>query len=189
MRTSENLPWYGFCHYCGHTMQSALRHAEGLHCQSCNHVTFFNSVAVAVLIAPCADHTNGREHGVFIQKRGINPRGEWALISGYVMQGETWEAAACREAYEEVQIVCRHEEVEAERPQLLLVANSSTLRQVIIVGTVQSVFRVKEFVPTDEVLERDVLFPDDDIQLCFPIHRQALSLYWEALGVPHKQRE
>lgn len=168
-------------------MKDAVRHAEGLLCQHCNHVTFFNSVAVAVLIAPYVDHVSGRENGVFIQKRGIDPVGEWALISGYVMQGETWQAAACREACEEIQIVCRHEDVEAERPKLLLVENSSTRKQIIIVSTVQAVYRVEDFVPTDEVLERDVLFPDDERQLCFPIHRKALAMYWEALGVPHKQ--
>ena len=186
MNTSEQLPWYSFCHYCGHSMAGATTTDEGPRCPNCGNVTFLNSVAVSVLIAPCGVHESGRDHGVFIQKRGIEPaRGEWALPSGYVMAGETWETAACREANEEINIVCRHEQAAEEKPKMLLLANSSTRKQVIIVGVVKQVFRVGEFAPNEEVLERAVLFPSDDQQLCFPIHRQALAMYWENLGVTH----
>ncbi len=182
----EQLHWYGFCHYCGQSLADAHSNAEGLKCAHCGNITFMNSVAVAVLIAPCGIHESGRTHGVFIQKRGIAPNiGEWALVSGYVMKGETWEAAACREAAEEIQIVCRYKDVDDECPKHILTDNSSTRTQVIVVGYVEGVYHIAPFVPSTEVLERDVLFPDDTRQLCWPIHRKALALYWEKLGVPH----
>jgi 8-oxo-dGTP pyrophosphatase MutT (NUDIX family) len=170
-------------------MKKAHKTPEGLHCPTCSHVTFLNSVAVAVLIAPCGAHESGKTHGVFIQKRGIEPaRGEWALPSGYVMAGETWEAAACREAFEEINIVCRHEYSSLETPQHLLTENSSTKKQVVMVGFVGGVFHIGEFTPHTEVMERDIIFPDDDRQLCFPIHRRALAMYWEQRGIQHSVR-
>lgn len=183
---SQQLPWYGYCHYCGKSLKGAAPSLEGPRCNNCGNITFLNSVAVAVLIAPCHNHQSGRRNGVFVQKRGISPNmGEWALPSGYVMAGETWEAAACREASEEINIHCRLEHSRLENPQLVLLGNSSNRKQLIVVGSVESVYRVGEFVPNHEVLERDVIFPDDKRQLCFPIHRQALALYWSRRNVSH----
>ncbi len=180
----KSLPWYGFCHYCGHSLTDSLKSLDGPKCINCGNTTFLNSVTVAVLIAPCINHPSGRPHGVFIQKRGIAPAiGDWSLPSGYVMSGETWESAACREAAEEIQVICRPEHSELEKPQLVHVGNSTNRRQVIIVGAVERVYEVGDFIPNHEVLERDVMFPDDLRQLCFPIHREALRLYWSKLGI------
>lgn len=180
----KSLPWYGFCHYCGQSLSDALKSPEGPTCIHCGNTIFMNSVVVAVLIAPCLNHPSGRKGGVFIQKRGIAPAiGEWALPSGYVLSGETWESAACREAEEEINIICRHEVTDLEKPKFVHVGNSSNRRQVIVVGAVERVYEVGDFIPNHEVLERDVMFPDDLRQLCFPIHREALRLYWSKLGI------
>ena len=182
----RSLPWYGFCHYCGQSLTDARKSGEGPTCIHCGNTTFMNSFAVSVLIAPCVNHPSGREHGVFIQKRGIAPAiGEWALPSGYVMSGETWESAACRETAEEINVHCRHEHNHLETPKLVLLGNSTNRRQIIIVGAVEWVHEVGDFTPSHEVLERDVMFPDDERRLCFPIHREALALYWSNLGVRH----
>ncbi len=101
------------------------------------------------------------------------------------MAGETWQSAACREAAEEIQIICRHENFAAETPEHVLTGNSSNRKQVIVVGAVSAVYKVGTFVPSHEVLERDVIFPDDEKRLCFPIHREALALYWSSKGVAH----
>ncbi len=105
------------------------------------------------------------------------------------MAGETWQSAACREAEEEIQVVCRHENFEAEVPKHVLTGNSSNRKQVIVVGAVSAVYKVGTFVPSHEVLERDVIFPDDEKRLCFPIHREALALYWSSKGVAHNIKE
>lgn len=175
---------YSFCHYCGEEMSSATETPDGPQCINCGQTTWMNVVGVSVLIAPYRDPESSKQ-GVFIQKRGIQPAlGEWALPSGYIMKGESWEAAACREANEEIGLVCRHT-VPFEKPKHLLTENSSENTMVIIVGFVEGIFQIKPFVPHPEVLERGILFPDDERQLCFPIHRQALAMYWDKLGIKH----
>lgn len=175
---------YRFCYYCGNSTNTASRTSDGIKCSHCNQTMWLNSVAVAVLIIPHFFVTN-QKLGVYIQKRGIEPAyGEWALPSGYVMQGESWEAAACREAAEEIDVICRHD-VAGERPTHLLTESGSQNDKVVVVGVAGGAFHIGEFSPNEEVLARSVIFPDDERQLCWPIHRKALAMFWELRGLSH----
>jgi len=192
MNTTDFKP-FSFCHYCSHTMKTAVLTPDGYKCGNCGNTTWMNAVPVAVLIAPCGNHESGRKHGVFTVRRGIPPFvGQLALPGGFITHTdevqETWQAAACREACEEIQIYCRNGTL-METPEHVLTESSYSERRtgdrVLIFGSVKGVFLIGTFQQTKEAQERVILFPDDEEQLCFSIHRKALAMHWDSLGVKH----
>ena len=88
-----------FCPTCG-TPLTSQRHGtqDRPTCPACGFVYFADpKVAVAVVIT-----ANGR---VLLGRRSNEPgRGRWALPAGYVDRGEALEAAAAREAREELNV-------------------------------------------------------------------------------------
>jgi ADP-ribose pyrophosphatase YjhB (NUDIX family) len=67
-------------------------------CPACNYVHFVNPKVAAVVFIEHDDR-------ILLVKRGVEPaRGKWALIAGFVDEGETPQEAAIREAHEEVGI-------------------------------------------------------------------------------------
>lgn len=184
---------YSFCHYCGYSMYNKAVTPDGYRCAHCGETTWLNAVPVAILIAPCGNHHSGRKHGVFTVRRGIPPFvGQLALPGGFITHTdevqETWQAAAVREAQEELNIYCRNGTL-METPEHVLTESSYGERRtgdrVLIFGSVKGVFHIGTFAPSTEALERVVLFPDDTQQLCFSIHRKALAMHWDSLGVSH----
>jgi NUDIX domain len=185
---------YSYCHYCGNPLDHEVcLTPDGYYCVYCSNTTWLNAIAVAVHIIPAVIDPSGRTHGVFTVRRGIPPfTGELALPSGFIthtsLVQETWQQAACRESNEEIQVVCRHD-VPFERPEHLLTESSYSEHRVgdrvLVVGVSGGAFHVGDFVPSKEALERVILFPDSVEQLCFSIHRKALKMYWDGLGIPN----
>jgi len=143
-------------------------------------------------------HESGRRNGVFTVRRGIEPFiGGLALPGGFQIYNpfftpkvkEPWEYGACREAYEEINVVCKPHHVK----HVLTESSYRTLpngeedvgAQNLIIGSVMGAFLINEFTPDKEAAERVVLFPDDEEQLCFSIHRKALAMHWDSLDVEH----
>jgi ADP-ribose pyrophosphatase YjhB (NUDIX family) len=64
-------------------------------CGACGETSYQNPAPVAVVVQPVGD-------GLLVVRRGIPPaRGRLALPGGFIDVGETWQAAAVRELYEE----------------------------------------------------------------------------------------
>ena len=91
-----------YCPSCGTLLEARPRDGRPRPtCPACGFVYFADpKVAVAVVIT-----TEGR---VLLGCRGNEPgRGRWALPAGYVDRGEALEAAAAREAKEELNVEVR----------------------------------------------------------------------------------
>jgi ADP-ribose pyrophosphatase YjhB (NUDIX family) len=87
-----------FCPLCGGTLERQAVAPDGkpeMVCLGCGFVYYLNHKLVAATI-PAAD---GR---ILLTRRAIQPAlGKWTFPGGYVDWGETVEAAAVRETYEE----------------------------------------------------------------------------------------
>jgi 8-oxo-dGTP pyrophosphatase MutT (NUDIX family) len=105
-----NPPTYDFvkgshCSWCG------SRFAEQIvwprKCFRCNNESYANPLPVVVaLIAVYHREDPFQEASVLIQQRNIEPqKGKWALPSGYINLGETWQEACAREVKEEMGLI------------------------------------------------------------------------------------
>lgn len=88
--------WY---HSCPHCQKPLVQTAEAARCPACNFVFYLNP-------APCTTNiiagTDGR---VLLGKRAIAPQlGWWDILGGFIEGGETAEASALREVFEETNL-------------------------------------------------------------------------------------
>ena len=84
---------FAHCTFCGARFTPGL--AWPRRCGACGESSYLNPKPVAVAVQPVAG-------GLLVVRRGIPPAvGRPALPSGYVDIGETWQAAAVRELFEE----------------------------------------------------------------------------------------
>lgn len=132
-------------------------------CSQCTNVSFQNPLPVAVLLLPV-------DAGVLVIRRGIEPRrGQLALPGGYIEMGESWQAAAARELYEEAGVTIDPATVREFR------VRSAPDGTVLIFGQGPA-FRTTElppFIPTPEASERVVL--TELQELAFPLHTQVVK--------------
>jgi ADP-ribose pyrophosphatase YjhB (NUDIX family) len=88
-----------YCHACGTLYKND---AWPRTCDNCNMQMWKRTNPVAVVLQPVFD---GRHKGILLGRRTIDPQaGTWGLPGGFVEFGETIEAAALRELYEEMGI-------------------------------------------------------------------------------------
>ena len=90
--------------YCPRCGAPDLQHSHGraLHCPQCE-LTYFHNVAAAVACIVLDDHGQ-----ILSVRRAREPaKGTLDLPGGFVDPGETIEAAACRELYEETGLVAQ----------------------------------------------------------------------------------
>src|SRR5689334_20595075 len=88
------------CSYCGarFTEQTAWPRK----CFICWNDSYKNPIPIVVSMVGVEIEN---KMGILIQQRNINPKkGEWALPSGYINHGESWEEAAVRENMEEMEL-------------------------------------------------------------------------------------
>jgi len=126
-------------------------------------VSFQNPLPVAVLLLPV-------DAGVLVIRRGIEPRrGQLALPGGYIEVGESWQAAAARELYEEAGVTIEPATVREFR------VRSAPDGTVLIFGQGPALRTtdLPPFTPTPEASERVVL---TELQaLAFPLHTQVVK--------------
>lgn len=93
-----------FCPQCGSPLEERLLASEDrlrLVCRGCGHILYINPKVVAAVIPEWGDR-------FLLLRRAIEPRyGTWTFPGGFVEIDETVEAAAVREAREEVGLEVR----------------------------------------------------------------------------------
>lgn len=129
---------------------------------------------VAVLVQPVLCREQNKT-GVIIGRRGINPfKGEFALPGGFVEFGETAEAAARREIFEEMQmkvgdIHFSHTYADDEGHFLVFFHGGLIYREHL----------EAMFMGSSECPEMAIAFEPQN--LCFPSHTQALERYLNSI--------
>lgn len=105
------------------------------------------------------------ETGVLVVRRAIEPRlGQLALPGGYIEVGESWQAAAARELYEEAGVVVDAAAITEYR------VRSAPDGTVLIFGLAPHILihALPPFTPTAECSERVILTQPKP--LAFPLH-------------------
>lgn len=128
-------------------------------CGTCGWVFYDNPK----IVVACSVIDGGR---VLWLRRGIEPqKGLWALPSGFMENGETLQAAACRELFEETGMVCDEGEL-----KLYSIGTLGIVDQVHVNFRVN--YRGQSYLESsDEALEI-AFFSDDDLprdQLAYPV--------------------
>lgn len=157
-----------FCSNCGKEVHLAIIPGDTVKrffCPSCGTVHYQNPKVIVGCLALHDDK-------VLLCRRAIEPRiGRWGIPAGYLENGETIEAGAVRETYEESYGV-------VAEPKLHCIYNLPHLNQLYIyfVGSLVS----WDFKPNSETSEA-ALFAYDEIpwsELAFTSNRFALEKYF-----------
>lgn len=153
-----------YCSFCGHRF--ADQQPWPRTCAGCQQTLYLNPVPVAVLLLQV-------DAGLLVIRRGIPPRqGRLALPGGYINLGESWQAAASRELFEETGVRIEAATVQDFRT---LSAPDGT---VLVFGLARfgAASKLPPFVATDETTERLVLYAPEE--LGFPLHTQVVREYF-----------
>lgn len=135
-------------------------------CAACASVSYLNPLPVAVLIAPVGD-------GVLCVRRAIEPRkGQVALPGGFIGVGESWQAAAARELFEETGARVDPSTVGD------FITRSAPDGTVLIFGVAPPLDPsvVEGFTVNDETSE--VVIVREATTLAFPLHTEALARWF-----------
>ena len=158
-----------FCSNCGSPVETKVPpgdHLPRFVCTSCNMVHYKNPL----LVLGCVPEWGNK---ILLCKRAIEPRlGFWTVPAGFMENGETMQAAAARECYEEAL-------ARVEIGSLLAVVNVTRANQVHVM------FRAKmltpDFAPGTESLEVG-LYEESEIpwgDLAFASGEYTLRKYFE----------
>lgn len=158
------------CSYCGSP------HVEQViwprKCINCQNESYINPIPVVVTIIPIM---RDGEVGMIIQQRGIQPKkGEWALSSGYMNDGETWQEAIAREVFEELGVITSPADY-----KLLDVESSTNKSQVLIFSFYRKGFASIQdipFVPNYEVQAIRAIYEPEE--LAFSSHTDIVKRYF-----------
>ena len=162
-----------YCQYCGAKTENKIPkgddHLRAI-CTQCHAIHYQNPKIITGVIV---EHDNK----ILLAKRAIEPRyGTWTIPAGFMELGETTQAGAARECFEETEAILKNVE-------LFGVYNT------IVNSQVYTIFRAQLAKPhfTSTVESLDVqLFDPNDIpwgDLSFPCVTQALKRYVKELNV------
>ena len=158
-----------FCSACGN--QVVLRvptgdNRERFLCEHCDTIHYQNPRVVTGCLAIW-------EERVLLCKRSINPRsGFWTLPAGFLENGETAQAGAARETWEEAQ-------AQVAIDDLYTMFSLPHISQIYLFYKAQLVDGT--FAPGEET-EEVALFREEDIpwsELAFPVIRDTLQHYFQ----------
>ncbi|HEX2914584.1 MAG TPA: NUDIX domain-containing protein [Chloroflexia bacterium] len=153
------------CSYCGTPF--AEEQPWPRRCAFCGNTTYRNPLPVAVLLLPV-------DEGLLVVRRTINPgKGMLGLPGGFINLGESWQAAAARELFEETGITVDPGEVREFR------VHSAPDGTLLVFGLAlpRSETDLPPFVPSDEASERVILTAP--APLAFSTHTQVVQEYFE----------
>ncbi len=158
-----------YCSQCGAPVSLQVPPGDHLPryvCQTCHTIHYQNPRIVAGCIAEWEDR-------ILLCRRAIEPRrGRWTLPAGFMENGETTQAAAARETWEEA-------EARVVDLELFGVFNLPHISQVYMMF--RSRLEEPRFGAGSESLEVD-LFSEAQIpwpELAFPVITEALRLYYD----------
>ena len=140
-------------------------------CPSCHRTTYRNPLPVGVLLLPV--RREGRT-GLLVIRRGIEPaRGQLALPGGYVEDGESWHAAACREVREEADV-----HVDPATVTTFEARSNPAGDRILLFALAPAVDEadLPPFSPTSETAERTVIFAPET--LAFSLHTEAVEQFF-----------
>ncbi len=154
------------CSYCG--AKFAEQKLWPRKCFRCGNDSYKNPIPIVVsMIAVEVDN----RMGILIQKRNIEPqKGGWALPSGYINHGETWEEAAVRENAEEMNVFTKTEDYHLYGIRKPASGNMLIFCTRPKVWTDQVTEFVERFLPNEEVSALGIYY--GDIELAFPTHNE-----------------
>ena len=158
-----------YCSTCGALVSFRIPEGDNLPrfvCNSCSTVHYQNPKIVAGSIVDYKGKT-------LLCKRAIEPRlGLWTIPAGFMELGETTNAAAIRETFEEAK-------ASIEIDDLFAVYNIPRVSQVYIIFRAH--MNAPVFAPGQESLETK-LFAENEIpwdRLAFPVVHSSLQKYFE----------
>jgi ADP-ribose pyrophosphatase YjhB (NUDIX family) len=156
---------YAHCTFCG------ARFVPGRpwprRCAACGETSYLNPKPVAVAVQPVGG-------GLLVVRRGIPPaRGRLALPGGYIDIGETWQAAAVRELFEETALTADPSGV---RLYDTVSAPDGTLLVFGLLPALATADAMPPSAPNDESLGWEVL--DAPAELGFSTHTAVADRYF-----------
>lgn len=158
------------CSYCGAKFTEQKDWPRK--CFVCYNESYKNPIPIVVsMIGVEVDN----RMGILIQQRNIQPeKGKWALPSGYINHGESWEEAAVRENFEEMGLGSQTEEYHLYGIRKPASGNMLVFCRTKKVWDGDGVMRfIKEFVPNEEVTALGIYY--GDTELAFPTHNECAA--------------
>ncbi len=156
---------FSHCSYCGAVFGENL--AWPRQCAGCGNISYRNPLPVAVVLLPV-------DKGLLVVRRSIPPgMGKLALPGGFINYGESWQAAAARELFEETGI-----SVNPDRMRVLDIksAPDSTILIFSLAPRLDPT-ELPELIANEEVSE--FLIVEAPVELAFSLHTEMLRRYLE----------
>lgn len=165
-----------YCSWCG--VQFTEQVIWPRKCFRCGNDSYKNPIPIIVsLIRVDVDGKSG----VLIQKRNIEPKkGEWALPGGYIEHGETWQKAAARENFEEMNLMSWDTEYFLWDIQTALFSGN----MLIFCGwdrRISSKDFITNFIPNSEVTELGIYY-GSNYELAFPLHKELSDNFLDSMN-------
>jgi ADP-ribose pyrophosphatase YjhB (NUDIX family) len=140
-------------------------------CAACGNTSYLNPIPVAVVLQPV-------DGGLLAIRRAIPPVGKIALPGGFIDHGESWQAAAARELFEETGI--RADPAAIREARVVSAADGTLL--IFTLAPPLAEADLPPFTPSAEASERVILRGVVD-DMAFPLHAQAVRDFFSgALG-------
>lgn len=159
------------CSYCGTRFTEQEQWPRK--CFRCYNESYKNPIPIVVSMIGVEVEN---KMALLIQQRNIDPKkGEWALPSGYINHGESWEEAAVRENLEEMDlhsVVEDYHLFDIKKPSSgnMLIFNTHFVK-----APDALLFLLEDFRPNSEVSSIGLWY--GDTELAFPTHNECGQQY------------